>query len=185
MWLWEGLHIKDICVIRKDSKKTLDIVKGKLREWNVLEEHFVYDVNGLGQYFKGFLPRAVPFDNKAAPDKSVKQMYATLKSQCAYILYQHIADNEISIESSLLDRRFSGKGFKDVPLKQILMRERKCIRRREDSEDGAFLLIKKSDMKKFVGHSPDYFESLLMRFIFEANNKLGDDINIDGLWMLT
>ena len=51
------------------------------------------------------------------------------------------------------------------------MRERKCIRRTKESTGKAFQLISKDDMKKIIGHSPDFFESLLFRFIFDLNLK--------------
>ena len=54
MWLWEGWHIRDIFVCKLDSKKTVDTVKAMLEEWHVREECFTYDLNGLGQIFKGF-----------------------------------------------------------------------------------------------------------------------------------
>lgn len=28
MWLWEGWHLKDLFVCRRDSKDTVDVVKG-------------------------------------------------------------------------------------------------------------------------------------------------------------
>ena len=63
MWLWEGWHIRDIFVCKLDSKKTVDTVKAMLEEWHVREECFTYDLNGLGQIFKGFFPNAIPFNN--------------------------------------------------------------------------------------------------------------------------
>ena len=47
------------------------------------------------------------------------------------------------------------------------MIERKCIRQDTDKQDKGWCLIKKAQMKTLVGHSPDFFESLLMRKIFD------------------
>ncbi len=172
MWLWEGFHIKDIYVCRNDSKSAMRNVKGKLQEWGVLEENFVYDLNGLGQSFKGFFPHAKPFNNIAGVDPRFKGMYHDLKSQCAYLFAHKLIDGEMSIEPRLLTMRFSGKGFTNAPLRQILLKERKAIRPEDDSSDKGFTLIKKSAMKKLVGHSPDYIEALLMRFLFETNKGM-------------
>ena len=172
MWLWEGFHIKDIYVCRYDSKTTINNVKAKLQEWGVLEEDFTYDLNGLGQAFKGFFPHAKPFNNTASVDPRFKGMYRDLKSQCAYMFAHKILDGEISIEPRLLDMRFSGKGFTKVPLRQILLKERRAIRAEDDSQDKGFSLIKKKVMKSLVGHSPDYIEGLLMRFIFEVGKNM-------------
>ena len=166
LWFWIGNHIEDIFVCKLDAKKTQMAIENKLREWGVLEENFTYDLNGLGQYFKGYFPVAKPFNNLAACKDKDKPMYANIKSQCAYLLWRAILAKEISINPRLLERKFSGKGFKNLPLRTILMKERKCIRKKADSEDKGFTLISKDVMKKYVGHSPDYFESLLMKFIF-------------------
>lgn len=171
MWLWEGWHIRDIFVCKLDSKKTVDTVKAMLEEWHVREECFTYDLNGLGQIFKGFFPNAIPFNNKEAVEEKFKYIYANLKSQAAYLFAQKIINREISIEPTLLERKFSGKGFEKVPLRQILDKERKAIRKDEDSEEKGWTIIKKIIMKKLVGHSPDFIEALLMRMIFEIKHK--------------
>ena len=82
-----------------------------------------------------------------------------------------LIDGEISINPDLLDRKFSGKGFENVPLRQILNKERKAIRKDNDAYDKGWQLIKKAVMKKLVGHSPDYIEALLMRMIFEIKKR--------------
>jgi hypothetical protein len=51
------------------------------------------------------------------------------------------------------------------------MKERKCIRRTAESEGKAFQIIPKKDMKKIVGHSPDFFEALIFRMIFTLVKK--------------
>lgn len=167
MWLWRGWHIEDIFVCRLDSKGSVEAVEVKLREWGVLEENFCYDLNGVGQTFKGYFKRAVPFNNRESVDDKLKNVYDTIKSQSAYLFAKKIINCEVSINQRLLDLKFSGKGFEKVPLKQILMKERKCIRADENASDKGFCIIKKAEMKKIVGHSPDYFESLFMRMIFD------------------
>lgn len=187
LWLFHGWHIEDVFVCRNDPKTTLDLVRAKLAEWGVHEENFTYDLNGLGQTFKGFFPRAVPFNNMAAPlprckeeKKSVNALFGNLKSECAYMLVQRIKEGGMSINPELLRRKFSGDGFDAMPLEQILQRERKAIRGNEDNADKGFTLIKKSLMKRAVGHSPDYIEALVMIMIFELTKRKISK----GLWLL-
>lgn len=75
--------------------------------------------------------------------------------------------DELSINPTLLDRKYNGDGFEKMPLKQILLRERKAIRQDADSSDRSFTLINKKRMKTYVGHSPDYIEAMFMVMIFE------------------
>lgn len=171
MWLWRGWHIQDVFACKLDSLATAKAVKAKLEEWHVREENFTYDLNGLGQMFKGMFPHAVPFNNKEAVEDKYRFIYANLKSQAAYMLVQRFTEGSLSIEPALLARRFSGRGYHGMPLRDILLKERKAIRRVEDEEGKGWTLIRKRDMKKTVGHSPDFFEALLMRMVFEIKGK--------------
>lgn len=53
-----------------------------------------------------------------------------------------------------------------MPLRDILMRERKAIRKNDKAYDKGWCIIKKSEMKRIVGHSPDFIEGLMMIMIF-------------------
>lgn len=189
MWLWEGNHIKDLFVARFNSRTVIAAIKEKLQEWGVMEQNFTYDLNGLGQALKGFFPLATPFNNCAAPiasshndEKGIKSLYKDLKSQSAYLFYKDVLDLKISIDAHLLEQKYSGDGFKNVTLRKILQKERKCIRRKEDSSDRGFCLIQKSVAKKYVGHSPDFIESLFYRKIFDiSRNKHKKPKN---LWLI-
>lgn len=190
MWLWEGWHCKDLVVLRLDPKTLVSVVESKLREWGVEECNFTYDMQGIGQYFKGFFKDAVPFNNQAAPiaknhqeEEGIKYLYKDLKSQCAWLFYKMIKERKISIDSSLLERKYSGNGFDKVPLRQILQKERKMLRRDENSDDKGFKLLPKKTAKKYVGHSPDFFESWFYVMIFSLTKKKNKKVK--GLWMLS
>ena len=190
MWLWEGWHCKDLVVLRLDPKTLVSVVEAKLREWGVEECNFTYDMQGIGQYFKGFFKDAVPFNNQAAPiarnhqeEEGIKYLYKDLKSQCAWLFYKMIKEKQISIDSALLERKYSGNGFDKVPLRQILQKERKMLRRDENSDDRGFKLLPKKIAKKYVGHSPDFFESWFYVMIFSLTKKKNKKAK--GLWMLS
>ena len=189
MWLWIGHHCADLVVMRLDSQTLVYTVMAKLREWGVEERNFTYDMQGIGQYFKGFFKDAVPFNNQAAPiaatkqeEKGIKYLYKDLKSQCAFLFYKAVKDKGFSIDPDLLERKYSGKGFDKVPLRQILQKERKMIRRDENSYDKSFKLMPKDMAKKIVGHSPDFFESWFYIMIFSLYKRKNNKIK--GLWML-
>ena len=86
-----------------------------------------------------------------------------------------------SINPDLLNRKYSGKGFKDLPLSQVLMNERQAMRQDETASDRHWKLITKSEMKKLIGHSPDFWESMMTREIFEIKTKRK---RINGLGLL-
>lgn len=190
MWLWIGWHCADLVVLRLDSKTLVSVVQTKLKEWGVEECNFTYDMQGIGQYFKGFFKDAVPFNNQAAPyaenkkeEEGVKFLYKDLKSQCAWLFYRMVKEKKISIDPSLLERKYSGDGYDKVPLRQILQKERKMLRRDENNESRGFKLIQKKEAKKYVGHSPDFFESWFYRMIFTLTKRKNKKVK--GLWMLS
>lgn len=168
--LFVGNHIREVATFRHDSRESIMFVKSKLEEWGVREEDFTYDLSGIGQSFKGFFPKALPFNNRESVQEKDKGAYDTIKSQCAYMFADALIHGEISIDKDLLDRRFSGKNYKNVRLRDILMGERKAIRNDPDSDRG-FVLIKKPMMKKLVGHSPDFMECFLMQQIFKLKKR--------------
>ena len=140
----------------------------------------------FGQDFKGKFPDAVKFNNMAAPipttkadEQSIKYIYSSLKSQCADILVKKIKNDEISINPDLLSRKFSGNGYSDMTLYNILMKERKAIR--DADTDKGFSLIKKEVMKKYVGHSPDFIEAMIYRQIFDIRKQ---HTKPKGLWRI-
>ena len=170
MWLIVGNHFQDVFACRADSKRTLSIVKAKLEEWHVREENFTYDLNGCGQTFKGFFPRAMPFNNEGSVDDKFKYVYNRLKDQAAYTFAISFINGEYSINPSILERKFDGIGYSKMTLKDILMRERRAIRQ-DEAFNKAWKLIGKPQMKKLIGHSPDFVESMFYSKIFTIKKK--------------
>ena len=170
-WLWIGNHVADVYVCRRDPYTTVGLLRAKLQEWGVLEQNFAYDLNGMGQVLKGAFPRAVPFNNQEAVAEKDKGLYDNKKSQCAYKFAELTQQGDWSIEPSLLKRKYKiGKETKT--LYDILQLERKCVKQDMSKEDRGWCLIHKEQMKNkaVVGHSPDFFEALFMREIFDIKH---------------
>ena len=189
MWFWLGNHIKDLVVMRLDPKTVVSVVQTKLREWGVEECNFTYDMQGIGQYFKGFFKDALPFNNQMAPvaitrdeEDGIKYLYKDLKSQSAWLFYKDVKELKISIDNALLERKFSGNGYSNWTLGRILQKERKAIRRDENGDDRGFRVLSKKIAKRYVGHSPDFIESC---YYWEYPAKLAKKKHrkIKGLWM--
>lgn len=165
---WIGNHIEDIYTCKKDAKTTVEIASALLERWKVRQENFTYDLLGIGHIFKGFFPRALPFNAKEAVDSKVKGMYYNLNSQCAYMFADNIKSGVYSINCDLLDRRFTGKNYKNMKLVEILNQERRCIRFRDD--DKSRLIDKSVGMKRIIGRSPDFIDTMKMREVFNIKH---------------
>lgn len=170
-WLWVGMHVADVFVCRRDPFTTVSVLKAKLKEWRVLEQNFAYDLNGMGQVLKGAFPRAVPFNNQEAVADKDKGLYDNKKSQCAYKFAERTQQEGWSIEPTLLRRKYK-IGKETRTLYDILQLERKCVKQDMAKEDKGWCLIHKEQMKNkaIVGHSPDFFEALFMREIFDIKH---------------
>jgi len=182
-WYWEGFHIKEVEVAKVDSKSLIEKTEHLLKRFKVPEENFAYDNNGLGQIFGGYFPRAVKFNNNGTPTSGDRTLYNNYKSECAYYLVQKFRDKEISIERSLLERRFDVKRHRGLTLKDILMKEKKAIRRVDATVDKCWTLITKQEMKRTLGWSPDFMESMITRMAFGYNGKK-KEVKVNGLWRL-
>lgn len=167
LWYWEGFHARDVRVLSVNSKDTLNYTKEFLALHNVLEENFCYDANGLGQIYKGFMPKAKGFNNKEMPTNGDRTMFENLKAECAYKCVQRVKAGGYSMESALRTRKFSGKNYKNLSLENILYKERKALAQDDRDIDKNWRLITKQEMKKLIGHSPDFIESFFMREYFE------------------
>lgn len=165
---WIGWHVADVFVCRRDPYTTVGMIRAKLKEWGVLEQNYTYDLQGMGQVLKGAFPDAVPFNNQAAVDKEDKNLYDCLKSQCAYKFAERTRQRGWSINPLLLENMYL-IGKTKMTLRRILQSERKCIKQDMSKQDRGWCLIHKEQMKHrtIVGHSPDFFEALLMREIFD------------------
>lgn len=177
-WTWFriGKHIQDCFVCKLNVYDTIPLIKAKLREWGVNEENFIYDLQGVGQVFKGAFPNAVKFNNQEACDGDDRKLYDCKKSQCAYLFAQHTQQAEWSIEPTLLDRVYNVHGV-DMSVKNILMQERKAIRQDMSKQDRGWCLIHKEQMKhkSIVGRSPDAVEALCQ---FEKFDLDGEEMEI-------
>ena len=122
---------------------------------------------GLGQTFKDIFTKAIPFIPKQAVDPKLKFVYGDTKSQCAYEFADGLINGAYSINPNLLQRKYSGNGYENVPLEQILNLERKAIRQDTSQSDRAWQIIKKKEMKRYSRHSPDFIEAIMIRIIFD------------------
>lgn len=167
-WFKIGNHVQDVFVCRRDPYTTIPLIKAKLKEWGVLEQNFVYDLQGMGQVFTGAFPNAMPFNNQEACAGDDKKLYDCIKSQAAYLFAQHTQQAEWSIEPTLLERVYTVGGT-NMKLYNILQTERKAIRQDMSRQDRGWCLIRKEQMKHkaLVGHSPDFVEALTMFEIFD------------------
>lgn len=159
LWALDGLHIIDIDARRYvKSDDVVPIILEFLRRNEIPRENFAFDVNGMGNWLKQAedMKGCFGFDNKA-PAKD-KTSYTTRKSECVGILVEALQDGKMSIDESVARRVFTEKRV-PFTVQERLTAERLVLKWKD--EDNPKSVIKKSDMKFIIGHSPDFIEALL------------------------
>lgn len=159
LWALDGMHIIDIFAKRYvTSEDVIPLILEFLRKNEIPKENFAFDVNGIGNWLKQSeeLRGCWGFDNKA-PAKD-KTSYNTRKSECAGMLVDALQNGQLSIDESVLRKTYTEKRI-PFSVRDKLVEERIAIKWKEDENPKA--LIKKSDMKALLGHSPDFIEALL------------------------
>lgn len=160
IFAFDGHHIADMEAWRGVPTDAVESFVSKFLERNgVRQENFTYDSNGLGLWLKDAFPAAVPFNNKS--QSSNPMLWNNLKSECAEKFVKDVKSGLFSIDSRILQRRFTDSKGRTFTVADRLVEERRAIKRK-DCDGGRFEIISKPQMKAEIGHSPDFIEALFM-----------------------
>ena len=154
--LWRG----DVCRFPFTSGKTSgkeieEAVRRVAAEAGVPRSHIVADADGLGFFLESYMSGIKEFRGGA---KAVHENYANLKAECAYKLAEKIGKRQLRIICA------PEQGER---IKRELM-QLKAADLNSDTRRG---LVSKDEMKRVLGHSPDYLDALIMRQYFDIHDK--------------
>ncbi len=158
--VWHGWVVVATYVIDKCEADEIErFIKEKAILHNVPQRNITYDENGVGNFLRGYLKNARPFNNGAAPIQVGKDKvnYKNLKTQCFYLFAAKVAKDEVRILSE--------------EYKEQTNLELENIRKHDSDKDGKICITPKELVKQIIGVSPDFAESLMMRMVFELPRK--------------
>jgi len=178
MYLWKGLKIYGVRVYAKQD--TL-ITSQKLRDTAVKEQipysRIIADEDGIGgavvdncKGIKGFVANSVPLAN---PVSYKIENYANLKAQCSYKVAELINTHKIAISIE------EGQFISEVPgltlevWKEQIIEELEQIKSKDIDKDQKLKIVSKEDVKEFLGRSPDFSDTLMMRMLLEYKSSTG------------
>ena len=141
------------------SETVVPWIRAFLARNSVPEGRFTYDSNGLGLWLKGYFKNASPFNNKARSSDPL--LYNNKKTECAYKCAQKMRDGAYSIDNGLSMKTFVDKSGNRFTLRDRLLLERTALKFYVD-DDGMMSIARKEEMKRLVGHSPDFIEGFFM-----------------------
>lgn len=162
---WNGWVAFDKKILPKTGgKEVIDEINEMRMKHKVRPSNIIYDADGVGSFIGGsggFITRAKPFVNGSKALKYGKDVerYENLKTQCYYHLARKINEGGIYLPCLIEE-------------KERVIQELEQIKSRETDSDRVLRLIKKSDVKEFLGRSPDISDALMMRMYFELGGKL-------------
>jgi len=150
---WEGL----ICTVAIDKPKAngksieLDLTNLKNSK-GVGNSNIVADSDGLGAYLESYINNIKTFHGGARAYNN--KDYDNLKSECGFKLASVISNHQLKINCTFEQEEF-------------IKRELSICLKRDNIDIDKKKLIKKDEMKKNLGKSPDYLDMLLMGMVFE------------------
>jgi len=155
--VWNGyLVIKRIAIGKTLVTEVADKVKQLQKEYLVPISNVVIDEDGVGggvvdilQGCKGFVNNSKALNN---------ENFANLKSQCSIGM------------AKLIQSRKVGELTTDRDVIDIITEEMEQVKIKDLYKDGKVSIIGKDVMKDNIGRSPDDWDSIMMRYIFELQD---------------
>lgn len=158
--VWYGL----VCVVRvaipkSDGKLVVLTIDSLKIKHKVPNSNIIYDADGIGGFIGGFVKGAVAFHNGAAP--LYGENYENIKTQLYYKLAKYVMSREIWMAAEMDDRTI-----------EKIKAEVAQIKSRTPDDDKKLKIIKKEEVKKNIGRSPDNTDMMMMRMYFEMKRPV-------------
>lgn len=163
-WLgWKAYNI-EIHDPKKEGRipihKTADYIRTGLIGEGIARANCLVDADGVGGGVVDLVPGVVSFAGGAAPfgvvgEKEVKEQYDNLRAQCLYHLSEKVRDRQAAVTE------------KNIEVRELLAADLQQFKRRDAEKDGKLKAVKKEDIKKALGRSPDVGDTLMMRSYFD------------------
>ena len=156
--IWAGWRLIHVIVVPKcKPDKIEEMLRGLAVKHNIPMSRVAYDADGLGQYLEGYLKKAKPFHNGAAPYpvKNQKLEFKNRKAQCYYHFAQKCNDAGFHISADVDEH------WPDI------VEELEVVKNRNFGIEGKFMVLKKEEIKKLIGRSPDFTDMMMMRSSFD------------------
>lgn len=156
--VWEGFRVRLFRFSGISISETAQKIKELQTKYRIPNSRTIADEDGVGGGVvdilkcKGFVNNSRPLPN---PITRLDENYANLKSQCYFMLADKINKGEVYIDCQ------------DIKMKADIIQELEYVKQWNMDKDGKRQVMPKDKVKEFIGRSPDYADTLMMRMFFE------------------
>lgn len=159
--VWKGLRGVEVRTYQgQTTDQTVAVIKDLESYYNCRRSHIVIDTDGVWWWVADQLRWCINFVNNSSPIKQWDELrnYANLKTQCYFKLKYMLEKREMRIDTS-------------GEIKERIENELDNILIKDVDNENKIKLESKEDMKKRLGHSPDYADAIMMRMYWELNKS--------------
>lgn len=164
--LWSGLVVDKIIAIDKINDISIAKKINDVRiKYQVPLKNVIYDADGLQKFTRysakfGSLSGAVGFNNNGRSLKvsGKSENFKNLKAQCYYKFAEMVKGGKVLV----MDKTYNTE----------IIKELEQINSNPYDDEGKLSVEKKDKLKERLGRSPDFADSMMMRFYFEIKGKV-------------
>jgi len=160
VFVWDDMSVVDVKELSTSSvKESVTLIQKLSAQYNVNRDNIIVDEDGVGGgvkdylYCKGFINGSKP-----VKESGEKLGFMNLKTQCYWRLAEYINANKLSFDVD------------DRELRTNLSEELEYVRLAKEIDTTKIQLLGKDKIKRELGRSPDYSDSLMMRMYFVLNS---------------
>jgi len=154
---WEGLVGYPSIIKDKATGKEIEgDIKGLMLAHSIPHSRFVVDSTGMGSYLESYIEGIKEFNFAMGANDPA---FLKLKDECGYKLADVVNKRQIHIICS-------------EEVKEFIKQEMGVLRAADiDSDTKKQRIISKSDMKGYLGRSPDFLDWLILRMWFQCTGN--------------
>lgn len=179
--VWEGWDIVRTRIFKKSAPEDLiRAIEFERKEFNIPKYKVVYDHDwmGWGLAWKDYI--SFKGGDPAIEYNWVKDNYKNLKTQCFYRVIEdiinkdlmHIHEDEIYVDWVKTDMIILPWKTEAVSILKLMKADIKAIKRAKIDMEGKKQINTKEEQKIILGgRSPDFWDTIMMRFLFELRKK--------------
>ena len=174
--IWDGLRLeKHYSWAKSDGKQIWENMQRLAHEHQIPGKNIVFDANGVGNFLTGFFKSSFDFRSQSTPleETGVKVDYQNLRTQCAFRLAKVVSEHKIFL--NILNQME----------RDTITEEFEAHKKTGETATGKLTITPKEEIKAAIRRSPDYFDMILMRMVFEIKQPRRSAYDTPGLYAKT